>query len=345
MQMRKWLWALACWLCCAPVWAQDGVAEIRQVEGIGEYRLLNGLTVLLAPDPSKPTTTVNLTYLVGSRHEGYGESGAAHLLEHMLFKATRSIADPKLEMTRRGARWNGTTWYDRTNYFAQFASDGETLDWALGWLAEAMTEAKVAKADLDSEMTVVRNEMERGENDPGRILGAQMRSSAYRWHAYGRDTIGARSDVENIPIERLQAFYRKYYRPDNAVLVVGGKFDTGAVLRRVAQAFGPVPKPVEPMASTYTLEPAQEGQRQVSLQRVGGSPGVAVLYHVMPGSNRDFAAVRVLAQALARDQGLLAQGLVGRGLAVSHWSWAAALREPGFLMAGVTLADGGRQMT
>ena len=336
--MKKWFWVLGFWICIAPAWAQGGLTEIRQVEGIIEYRLPNGLAVLLAPDPSKPTTTVNLTYRVGSRHEGYGESGAAHLLEHLLFKATRTIADPKLEMTRRGARWNGTTWYDRTNYFAQFASDSETLDWVVGWLAEAMTEAKVAKADLDSEMTVVRNEMERGENDPGRILGGQMRSTAYQWHGYGRDTIGARSDVENIPIERLQAFYRKHYRPDNAVLVVGGKFDTGAVLRRVAQVFGPVARPVEPITSTYTLEPAQEGERQVSLQRVGGTASVAVLYHVMPGSSRDFAAVRVLAQALGRDQGLLAQSLVGQGLAVSQWSWAAALQEPGFLMAGATLA-------
>lgn len=339
--MKK-LFALLVFLAgCAGACAQGSLKEVRQVEGIAEYALPNGLTVLLAPDPSKPTTTVNLTYRVGSRHEGYGESGAAHLLEHLLFKATANIADPKLEMTRRGARWNGTTWFDRTNYFAQFASDGETLDWMVGWLAEAMTQAKVSKADLDTEMTVVRNELERAENNPGRILSGRMRSVAYQWHGYGRDTLGARSDVENMPIERLQAFYRKHYRPDNAVLVIGGKFDAAAALRRVEQAFGGIARPATPIESTWTLEPAQDGERHVSLRRIGGASSVAVLYHVMPANTPEFAAVRVLAQLLSHERGPLGRGLVDTGLAVTQWGSASHTREPGFLMAGAALPEGG----
>ncbi|MGH8803815.1 MAG: M16 family metallopeptidase [Polaromonas sp.] len=337
--MKKLLIAL-CWLVsAATALAQGDLKEIRRVEGITEYALPNGLTVLLAPDPSKPTTTVNLTYRVGSRHEGYGESGAAHLLEHLLFKATAHIADPKLELSRRGARWNGTTGFDRTNYFAQFASNDETQNWVVGWLAEAMTQAKVAKADLDTEMTVVRNELEQAESNPGHTLGAKMRSAAYQWHGYGRDVLGARSDLENMPIERLQAFYRKHYRPDNAVLVIGGKFDEAAALRQVAQAFGPIPKPAIPIEATWTLEPTQDGERHVSLRRVGGLSSVAVMYHVMPSNTPDFAAVRVLAQLLSNDRSPLGKGWVGTGLAVTHWAGASTTLEPALLMAGASLPE------
>jgi zinc protease len=339
--MKKLLLLLACLLAAAGAFAQGGLKEVRQVEGIVEYVLPNGLTVLLAPDASKPTTTVNLTYRVGSRHEGYGESGAAHLLEHLLFKATANIADPKLEMTRRGARWNGTTWYDRTNYFAQFATSNETLDWVVGWLAESMTRAKVSKADLETEMTVVRNELERAENNPARILSNRMRSAAYLWHGYGRDTLGARSDVENMPIERLQAFYRKHYRPDNAVLVIGGKFDEAAALRRVEHTFALLPRISKPLEDTWTVEPPQDGERNVTLRRVGGNSAVAVLYHTMPSNTPDFAAVRVLTQMLGHERGPLGRSLVESGLAVTHWASAGNTREPGFLMAGAALPEGG----
>ena len=335
--MRKYIWSLVVCVIASAASAQSSLREVRQVENITEYVLPNGLTVLLQPDNSRPTTSVTITYRVGSRHEAYGESGAAHLLEHMLFKASGTIADPKLEMTRRGARWNGTTSYDRTNYFAQFSSDPETLDWMLGWLAESMTRAKVAREDLASEMTVVRNEMERAENNPGRVLGERMRSAAYQWHSYGRDVLGARSDVEDMPIERLQAFYRKHYRPDNAVLLVGGKFDNLAARKRIEQAFGPITKPATPIEPTWTLEPVQDGERQVTLRRAGGASTVAVLYHVMPGSTPDFAAVRVLAQLLRNQRGPLDKALVETGLAATQWSFAAATQEPGYFMAGVGL--------
>ena len=203
------------------------------VEGITEYRLPNGLRILLFPDKSKPTVTVNMTYLVGSRHEGYGESGMAHLLEHMLFKGTAKRESIMKLLTEKGADWNGTTWFDRTNYFETLdATTDENLRWALEMEADRMVNSRVSRADLDSEMTVVRNEFERGENDNSSVLEERVMATAYLWHNYGRSTIGARSDIEQVPIERLQAFYRKYYQPDNSVLVIAGKFDEALATER-----------------------------------------------------------------------------------------------------------------
>jgi cystathionine beta-lyase/cystathionine gamma-synthase len=206
----------------AQVTLPAGVTKVTSVEGITEYNLANGLRVLFAPDPSKPTTTVNTTYMVGSRHENYGETGMAHLLEHLLFKGTPTHPLAWLEFTKRGLRANGSTWTDRTNYFASFAANDDNLDWYLRWSADAMTNSFIARKDLDSEMTVVRNEMERGENNPVLAVLQRSMSAAFSWHNYGKSTIGARADVENVDIDRLQAFYRNYYQPDNAVLIIAG---------------------------------------------------------------------------------------------------------------------------
>jgi predicted Zn-dependent peptidase len=162
---------------------------------------------------------------VGSSHENYGETGMAHLLEHLVFKGSPRHTNIPQELTEHGSRPNGTTWTDRTNYFETFAATDANLEWALDLESDRMVNSFIAKKDLDSEMTVVRNEFESGENSPFRVLLERTMASAYIWHNYGKTTIGARSDIENVPIERLQAFYRKYYQPDNAVLLVAGKFD------------------------------------------------------------------------------------------------------------------------
>jgi zinc protease len=180
------------------------------VEGICQYQLHNGLRVLLFPDASKPTVTVNLVYGVGSLHENYGETGMAHLLEHLLFKGTARHPDIPGQMQKRGISKNATTSLDRTNYFASFPASDETLEWVLAMEADRMVNSRVAKADLDSEMTVVRNEMEAGDNSPVGVLMKRMRSVAFDWHNYGNMPIGARSDVENVPIDNLQAFYRAW---------------------------------------------------------------------------------------------------------------------------------------
>src|SRR5262245_24559772 len=178
--------------------------KVTTVEGITEYRLENGLKILLFPDPSKPTVTVNLTMFVGSRHEGYGEAGMAHLLEHMLFKGTPThSAIPKL-LQARGANFNGTTWYDRTNYYETLPASEENLEFAIRLEADRMVNSNVKGEDLKSEMTVVRNEFEQGENRPSQILSQRMMAEAYDWHNYGKATIGNRADIERVPIESLR---------------------------------------------------------------------------------------------------------------------------------------------
>ena len=316
------------------------------VEGITEYRLDNGLRVLLFPDPSQPQTTVSVTYFVGSRHEGYGETGMAHLLEHLVFKGTPNHPDIPQELTERGAQPNGTTWLDRTNYFETFPASSENLEWALDLEADRMVNSFISAEDLESEMTVVRNEWEAGENSPFNVLYKRMNSVAYLWHNYGNSTIGARADLENVPIERLQAFYRKYYQPDNAQLVVAGQFDVDEALALVVEKFGALPRPDRSgdnvIYPTYTAEPAQDGERTVTLRRAGDAQLVAHLYHVPAGHHEDFAALDILSWVLGDEpSGRLYEALVEPGLAASIFAQASQLREPGNLMTFAVVRDEG----
>ena len=313
-------------------------AQVREVEGVHEYRLPNGLQVLLIPDVSKPTVTVNVTYRVGSRMEGYGETGMAHLLEHLMFKSTKNIAQVSTELSRRGMQFNGTTNDDRTNYFETFPSDPAQLSWALKTEAERMVHANVIKKDLDSEMTVVRNEMESGENSPFRILIEKTSAAAFQWHAYGKDTIGARSDVENVNIAHLQAFYRKYYQPDNATLIVAGKFDAARTLADITRAFGAIPRPTRVIEPTYTVEPVQDGEREVTLRRPGGEQDLFVTYHTPSVASPDMPAFSVIADALGdTPNGRLHKRLVETGKATQAFAWAARHADPGTFNAGAQM--------
>ena len=320
----------------APAAGQEAT-RITEVEGITEYSLDNGLRVLLFPDASKPTATVNVTYFVGSRHEAYGETGMAHLLEHLVFQGTPDHPNIDEELTEHGARPNGTTSFDRTNYYETFPSTDENIEWALGLEADRMVNSFISGDDLESEMTVVRNEMESGENSPFSVLLARTRATAYLWHNYGKDVIGARSDVEGVPIDRLQAFYRKYYQPDNALLIVTGKFETERALELIAQTFGTIPSPdrngENTLWDTYTREPVQDGERSVTLRRVGDVQIVVMSYHMPPGSHPDYAPVDILSQALGdQPSGRLYRGLVEPGLAASTGAFAYQLREAGPLL-------------
>ena len=312
--------------------------RVTSVEGVTEYRLDNGLKVLLVPDSSVDSVMVHITYLVGSRHEGYGEKGMAHLLEHMLFKGTPSNSRLKEEFTRRGVRFNGSTSYDRTNYFETLGASKDNLDWALGVEADRMLNAYVRKSDLDSEMTVVRNEFESGENNPGSILRQRMMQLAFGWHNYGNSVIGARSDIENVPIERLQAFYRTYYQPDNAVLIIGGKFEEQEALAMVARHFGPIPRPARKLPGLYTAEPTQDGERSVVLRRAGDTQMVGTLYRIPSGGHEDYPAVDVLVHLLAtQPTGRLHRALVQKGLASTIWGGESALHDPGTMFFGAAL--------
>ncbi|HEY1127905.1 MAG TPA: pitrilysin family protein, partial [Roseateles sp.] len=315
-------------------------ALVRELGGIEEYRLPNGLQILLFPDTTQTTTTVNITYRVGSRHEAPGEYGMAHLLEHMLFKGTQRQKDIPGAMAQRGVRFNGTTTVDRTNYFASFNANTDTLAFLLDLEADRMLESRVAKADLDTEMTVVRNEFERGENQPFAVLSQRVNAAAFAWHPYGHATIGPRSDIENVPIEKLQAFYRRYYRPDNATLLIAGAFDKAATLALIGRHFGALASPAAPLPQPYTVEPAQDGERTVVVRRVGGQPILLANYHVPAITHPDTPALIVygllmslqpsgqLYKQLVEPKLAMAAGIGGVGGADPNLSSAYAVLPP-----------------
>lgn len=312
------------------------------VEGVCEYRLQNGLRVLLFADASKPTVTVNLVYGVGSLHENYGETGMAHLLEHLMFKGTPRHPDIPAEMQRRGISKNATTSLDRTNYFASFPANADTLDWVLGMEADRMLNAKVAKSDLDSEMTVVRNEMEAGDNSPIGVLMKRMRSVAFDWHNYANMPIGARSDVENVPIENLQAFYRTWYQPDNALLIVAGRIDNEQVLARIAAHFAPLKKPARTKPTFHTVEPVQDGEREVSVRRSSDLSLIAASYHVPALAQADSAPLAVLGDVLGDNpNGRLYKAMMETKLAAFAGASSETLHDPGlFTLVSVLPKDG-----
>ncbi|HET9795433.1 MAG TPA: pitrilysin family protein [Thermoanaerobaculia bacterium] len=309
------------------------LVPVTSVEGITEYRLPNGLQVLLFPDPTKPTATVNVTYRVGSRNEEYGETGMAHLLEHLMFKGTPEHKNIYGEMTSHGARNNASTWFDRTNYFETFDASDANVKWALELEADRMIHSFISQKDLASEMTVVRNEFESGENEPARILEERVLSTAYLWHNYGHSTIGARSDIENVPIPHLQAFYRMYYQPDNATLLVAGRFDPEKTLAWIQEDFGKIPKPARVLPTFYTQEPTQDGERDVDLRRVGDVQELAVAYHVPAGSHPDAAPIDLLVQILAdTPAGRLHKSMVETHQASSIGGYLQPLHDPGFVI-------------
>jgi len=327
---------------CAGVAAQTP-QKTHSVEGITEWQLANGLKLLTLPDPGADTITVHIVYLVGSRHEGYGEKGMAHLLEHLLFKGSKRHPNLKEEFTRRGGRWNGTTSNDRTNYFETLGATDDNLEWAIAMEADRMVNSFVSKQDLDSEMTVVRNEFEMGENNPGSVLFQRMQQLAFPWHNYGNPIIGQRSDIERMPIDKLQAFYRTWYQPDNAVLIVAGRFDESRAVDLVAKHFGPLPRPERILPAYYTDEPTQDGERRVRLERVGDNHIVMALYRAPAGSHPDFPAIDVLANILGESpSGRLHRALVQKGVASAAWGAAREMHDPGYLYFGASLGKEGK---
>lgn len=321
--------------------AQDEPVAVRTVEGITEYRLENGLQVLLFPDSSSPKVTVNLTIFAGSRHEGYGEAGMAHLLEHMVFKGTPTFPQIPAELKKRGADFNGTTWLDRTNYYETLPAGAENLEFALRMEADRLVNSLIRGEDLASEMTVVRNEFESGENSPQNVLMERVMAAAFEWHNYGQSTIGNQADIMRVPVDRLRKFYERFYQPDNAMLVVAGRFESEQALSLIVKYFGALPKPSRELDRTWTEEPAQDGERMVTVRRVGDVPAAILLYHIPAGPHPDYAAVDVLAGVMSSEPaGRLYDGLVRRRLAASCYGFSFALHDPGALMFGADAAEG-----
>ena len=324
--------------------APASAKKITSVEGITEYRLDNGVRILLFPDASTSKVTVNCTVFVGSRHEGYGETGMAHLLEHMVFKGCRmlpKVGDIPKALRDRGAVYNGTTSDDRTNYYETLNATDDNLEFALRLEADRLVNSFIRREDLASEMTVVRNEFERGENNPQYILFQRMLAVAYEWHNYGKSTIGNRSDIERVPIEKLQAFYRKFYQPDNVMVIVAGNFKDEKALSLITKYFGALKKPARVLDNTYTEEPAQDGERGVTLRRVGTVGLVGAVYHVPAAAHPDCAALDVLSDVLTSEpSGRLYQELVEKGKQfTSVGSGVRGLHDPGFFVAYASVSD------
>jgi zinc protease len=315
-----------------------GVTKVTSVEGITQYQLANGLKLLVFPDPSKSTITVNVTYLVGSRFEGSGEGGMAHLLEHMVFKPSKNHANIPQELNEHGARFNGSTTEDRTNYFETFPASDANLRWALDLESDRMVNAFIRKEDFDKEFSVVRNEFERSENSPFAVLFEHTKAAAYTAHSYGRPVIGNKSDVERVPMANLQAFYHKYYQPDNAVLTIAGKVDEAQVVALVNDDFGKIPRPTRVLEPTHTVEPAQDGERMTTVRRVGDIQAVIAAYHIPDGANPDFPALEVLGSILGEESsGRLYKALVDNKKATQVFADPEQENEPGLLVAGAVL--------
>ena len=315
--------------------------RVTRVEGLTEYRWPNGLTALVGSDLSSPSQSLNLVYRVGSRNEGPGEAGMAHLLEHMLFKGTVATPDPKRAFADRAMRFNATTSYDRTNYFAHFAANDESFAWYLGWLADTMVNVRITEESLGSERTVVRNEMEQGQNRPSSLLFQELMGAAYRFHPYGRAVIGTESDLEHVKAGSLQDFYELYYRPDNAVLVVTGRIDEASTVAAISATLGRIARPAEALPLPYTREPVQEGERETVLRRSGGVPQLAIGYHIPDGAAREQVVLTLAAAMLSREpDGPLYQSLVSKGLADAAYGYAMGLADPGMMVFGVRPAKG-----
>ncbi len=334
-----------CFLLPGNSWGQENAGSrperFTEVEGVSEYRLPNGCRVLVYPDASAQVLTVNMTVLVGSRHEGYGETGMAHLLEHMLFKGTPKHPNVDQELKQRGATdMNGTTWYDRTNFYQTLPASNENLEWAISMEADRLVNCFIRAEDLFSEMTVVRSEFEMNENMPQQILMQRMNANAFEWHNYGKTVIGSKADIERVPVNNLRRFYQKYYRPDNVVLIVTGKVDEKSVIEIATKYFGALSKPAAELDLTYTQEPNQDGERVVYLRRTGGTPTVGVVYHIPSASHSDYPAIKLLSQMLGMEpNGILFQEMVKTQRASQVSAMSMECYDPGMLTAMATPAD------
>ncbi len=280
-----------------------GFSHVKTVGDISEYLgEANGLTVLLYPDSSAPVVTFMVTYLVGSRNEVTGTTGATHLLEHLMFKGSTHFNQENgngydQTLDPLGAQNNATTWFDRTNYYVNSPSDHLATIVALE--ADRVRGLLLRESDRKPEMTVVRNEFERGENSPINALIDQIGAAAFVAHPYHHSTIGWRSDIENVPIEKLRAFYDTYYWPNNATVSVIGDFDPATALELIGEQFGALPRSPEPIPQLYTTEPEQDGPRRIIVKRAGQLGVVDIAHKIPPGTDPDYPAVTVFSRILS----------------------------------------------
>ncbi len=323
--------------------ANADVEFVAEASGVAEYRLKNGLKVLLVENHTAPVITLLVLYKVGSRNEAVGYTGATHFLEHMLFKGTKEhnpdhgngIDDL---LTQIGAYWNATTWFDRTSYYEVVPN--EYMELCIKLEADRMRNLLLRQEDHDSEMSVVRNELERGENFPEDALEKELYAVAFREHPYHHPTIGWRSDVEGVPMERLREFYNTFYWPDNATVILVGDFEPENALKMMEKYYGQMPAAPKPIPDVYTVEPPQEGERRLEINRVGDLARVWLGFHVPEAVHPDnypLAALRhILGSAYERSSRLY-KALIDKSLASDAFARHDDLRDPALFIVGATL--------
>ncbi|MDI1318896.1 MAG: pitrilysin family protein [bacterium] len=323
----------------------EGFSYVKSLGGIDEYRLdSNGLQVLLLPDHSVPVLTFMVTYRVGSRNEVTGSTGSTHLLEHLMFKGTvnrdrtkGNNVDQLLERT--GAQYNATTYLDRTNYYETLGS--EHLAMVVEMEADRMRNLKLDDNDRKPEMTVVRNEFERGENSPFQALIKEIYQAAFTAHPYHHSTIGHRSDIEKVSIEKLRAFYDTFYWPDNATVTLIGDFKSEEALGLIRKFYGVFPKAPHPIPEMYTEEPEQTGPRRVTVKRAGQLGVVAVGYKSPAGLHADWASTQILSDILTDGKNSrLYRALVDKGLATNVSAYHGYFRDPSMSITFASMAPG-----
>ena len=299
-----------------------GFSYVKSLSGIDEYRLdSNGLTVLLVPDHSAPVVTFQVTYQVGSRNEVTGTTGATHILEHMMFKGSEGFNDPKGNsvkqyLERVGGQFNASTSFDRTNYFATVGREG--LEGYIAIEADRMRHLWLHEADRQSEMTVVRNEYERGKNDPDNVLMEEVTSAAYVALPYHHPIIGWKSDIEHVPIGKLRDFYDTFYWPNNATVTVIGDIEPAATLALIKKYYGVYPHSPAPIPAIYTEEPAQSGERRVVVRRPGELGTVIIAHKVPNGRDADQPALDMMDAILSSGKNArLYRALVDQGMALN----------------------------
>jgi zinc protease len=319
--------------------------KITEYDGISEYRLdSNGLKVLLVERRAAPVVAFMVVYRVGSRNEAVGHTGATHLLEHMLFKGTptynkKTGTQIAAVLQKQGAVFNADTWFDRTRYYEMLPSD--QLDLAIHLEADRMRNSFIADEDRQSEMTVVRNELERGENDPARILHDRLWAMAFREHPYHHPTIGWRSDVEGMPTSRLKEFYDTYYYPNNATAILVGDFEEQCALDLIARRFSGIPPSPTPIPPMYTTEPPQEGEIRFALRRAGQLGIVEMGWHIPEAAHADTPAITVLDHILSAGiTSRLYQALVETQIAIDAGAQSYQFVDPGLFTIDITLRPG-----
>src|SRR5918911_69518 len=345
----------------AEVQLPAGISFVAEADRIREYKLENGMKVLLVENRVAPVATVMVLYKVGSRNEAVGYTGSTHLLEHMMFKGTPTFNKERntqiaATLQKIGAAFNATTWYDRTNYFETVPSD--QLELAIQLEADRMPTPFIADADRQSEMTVVRNELERGQNEPSEVLDEAVYAAAFREHPYHHPTIGWRADVEGVPTSRLKEFYDTFYYPNNATVILVGDFDEQHALELITKHFGAYEASSHTIPEVYTEEPQQQGERRLVIRRAGELALVQIAFHTPavlgqmnvlsneelaqraanPPADNDIYPLVVLSVALSHGiTSRLYQALVETELAVDAHSNADQHRDPGLFNVYATV--------